>query len=184
MILRVDSLIKGSALHGPGLRYVIVTQGCHTNCPGCNAQQTFDPKGGRSLDTNDIVKEIYEGDGEMYNGITFTGGEPFLQADALSEIAGYIIRANSTKINRETFKPKDIICYTGYTYEEIQKLIGNGANSYMKLLCSIDYLIDGKYDKDKAFEGSKAVSTSNQRIIDVKETLRQRQVVEIDKLTW
>ena len=123
MILRVDSLIKGSVLHGPGLRYVIVTQGCHTNCPGCNAQQTFDPKGGRSLDTNEIVKEIYEGDGEMYNGITFTGGEPFLQADALSELAGYIIRANSTKINKETFKQKDIICYTGYTYEEIQQLI-------------------------------------------------------------
>ena len=54
----------------------------------------------------------------------------------------------------------------------------------MKLLCSIDYLIDGKYDKDKVADESKYVSTKNQRIIDVKETLRQKEIVEIDKLTW
>ena len=183
MILRVDSLIKGSTLHGPGLRYVIVTQGCHTNCPGCNAPQTHDPKAGRSFSTDDIVKEIYE-QADLYHGVTFTGGEPFLQADALSEIANTIIRLNSTQINKELFEPKDIIVYTGYTYEEIQDLIKQGANSYMKLLCSIDYLVDGKYDKDKAIDGSKYVSTENQRIIDVRATLRQKEIVEIDKFTW
>lgn len=183
MIVRVDSLIKGSVLHGPGLRYVVVTQGCHTNCPGCNAPQTHDPKAGRSFSTQDIAREIYE-QADLYNGVTFTGGEPFLQADALSEIANAVIRLNSTKINQDLIEPKTIIVYTGYTYEQIQELIKQGANSYMKLLCSIDYLIDGKYDKDKVTDESKYVSTKNQRIIDVKETLRQKEVVEIDKLTW
>jgi len=183
MKFKVNSLIKGSVSHGPGLRYVVVTQGCHTKCLGCNAQQTFDPNDGQFVDTMDIIIDIYNGDGGIYNGVTFTGGEPFLQADALYEICNAIIRANSTQINVELFQPKTIICYTGYTYEEIQKLISEGANSYMKLLCSIDYLIDGKYDKDKPTE-SKYYGSSNQRIIDVKESLRQKKVVTVDELTW
>ena len=58
MNLRISRIIKDSIIDGPGKRFVIFTQGCYHNCPGCNSSQTHDPTGGKNIDTDEILKQI------------------------------------------------------------------------------------------------------------------------------
>jgi anaerobic ribonucleoside-triphosphate reductase activating protein len=169
--LRVAGIVKDSIVDGPGLRYAIFVQGCYHNCEGCHNPQTHDPKGGFMVDTDDIYNEVISN--TTYSGVTFSGGEPFLQADALADLA--------VNINRAGFHELDIICYTGYTYEYLKKMIDEeGIKSYMRLLYNIDYLIDGPFIKDRASLDCKWRGSTNQRIIDVKASIKEGKVVEVD----
>lgn len=169
-LLKVAGFAKNSVVDGPGIRYTIFTQGCYHNCEGCHNPQTHSPVGGYFANTDDIYEEIIKN--KTYNGITFSGGEPFLQADALADLA--------IKINRTKTYEFDIICYSGFTYEEIQNIIKEGCLSYSRLLSNIDYLIDGKFDKDKASLDCKWRGSTNQRIIDVRKSLQSGQIVETE----
>lgn len=170
-ILKVAGFNKESIVDGPGLRYTIFVQGCYHKCEGCHNPTTHDPKGGFCVDTKDILEEFKKN--PMYNGITFSGGEPFLQADQLADIA-ISLKHDST------FKG-DIICYTGYTYEHLMKSIKEeGIMSYMRLLYNIDYLIDGPFVKDKSSLDCKWRGSTNQRIIDVKASIASNTVVEVE----
>lgn len=168
--LRVAGFAKNSVVDGPGIRYTIFTQGCYHNCEGCQNPQTHNPNEGYFVDTDDIYEEFIKN--STYSGITFSGGEPFLQADALADLAN--------KINNVGIHELDIICYTGFTYEEIQNTINEGCFSYSRLLTSIDYLIDGRFDKDKVSLDCKWRGSTNQRIIDVRKSLKTGQVVETE----
>ena len=168
--LKVAGFAKNSTVDGPGIRYTIFAQGCYHNCIGCHNQQTHDPNWGYFVDIEDIYKEILES--TMYSGVTFSGGEPFLQADALTELAN--------KIKSNPDNELDIICYTGFTYEEILQIIKDGCFSYSRLLSSIDYLIDGQFEQDKASLDCLWRGSTNQRIIDVKESLKTNSIVETE----
>lgn len=173
--IRVAGITKDSIVDGPGLRYVVFAQGCYHKCEGCHNPQTHDPQAGISMDTDKIFEEFISN--PTYTGITFSGGEPFLQADAFADLAIKIRRyLNESQDKREL----SIICYTGYTYEELKKAIGEGVMSYMRLLYNIDYLIDGRFEKDKASLDCAWRGSTNQRIIDANESLRTGTLVEAD----
>ena len=114
-----------------------------------------------------IKKEIDLLEGQT--GITFSGGDPFFQAESCSEIARYCQE-----------KGLNVWCYTGFTYEKLLELsIKN--ESILNFLSQIDVLVDGKFIQeqksyDAIFRGSK-----NQRIIDVKSSLRENKVCLVDK---
>lgn len=167
--LKVAGFAKNSIVDGPGIRYVIFTQGCYHKCEGCQNPQTHNPNEGKLIDINEILDEILES--TMIEGVTFSGGEPFLQADALAELAVRIKRSD---------KNFSIICYTGYTYEELTKIIESGVLSYFKLLSNVDYLIDGRFEQDKASLNCNWRGSTNQRIIDVKQSLAQKTIVEVE----
>lgn len=167
--LKVAGFAKNSIVDGPGIRYVIFTQGCYHKCEGCQNPQTHNPNEGKPIDINEILDEILGS--TMIEGVTFSGGEPFLQADALAELAVQIKRAD---------KSLNIICYTGYTYEELTKIIESGVLSYFKLLSNVDYLIDGRFEQDKASLNCNWRGSTNQRIIDVKQSLAQKTIVEVE----
>lgn len=168
--IRVSGIIKESIVDGPGIRYVVFTQGCYHKCEGCHNPQTHDPEGGFLTDTDKIYDEFVAN--PMYEGITFSGGEPFLQSDALADLAIKIKRSHPDKT---------IICYTGYTYEQIKKAIDTDRiMSYMRLLYNIDYLIDGRFDKDKASLDCKYRGSTNQRIIDVKMSIAENMVIPVE----
>ncbi len=160
--LQPDSIVDGE-----GIRTVIWTQGCPHNCFGCHNPMTHDYEGGALVDIEEVYDII---DGlENQDGITFSGGDPFVQPQACAEIAKY---ARSKGYN--------IWAYTGYTYEQIINLSKKN-KSYMNFLKEIDVLIDGKFELDKksfevVFRGS-----TNQRIIDVKKSLEKDEVVTIKK---
>ena len=91
----------------------------------------------------------------LLDGVTFSGGEPFLQAKALSELAKKI---KDTGLN--------LYVYTGFTYEEL--LSGaNDENFWGELLKYTDFLVDGKFEEDKKHYTLLFKGSENQRIIDV-----------------
>ena len=79
--LRISGIVEESIVDGPGLRYVVFTQGCPHHCPGCHNPQTHDFDGGEFRNTDDILRQFMEN--PLLSGITFSGGEPFVQADRM-----------------------------------------------------------------------------------------------------
>ena len=101
MNIRLASPITyDSIVDGPGLRAVIWTQGCNHNCKGCHNPQTHDTCGGHIVDSLYIISEINKL--RLHRGITLSGGEPFMQSEALLDIA-----KESKKLNL------DVWAYTG-----------------------------------------------------------------------
>lgn len=161
MELRVAGIVKESVVDGPGFRYVIFAQGCNHGCKGCHNPDTHSLNGGYVVETDDILEDIKQN--KYIDGVTFSGGEPFLQPEPFIHIAEKLRKAN---IN--------IVCYTGYTYEE---LIESKEESQIKLLGLVDILIDGPYIEALRNLGLAFRGSMNQRIIDVKNSMKERKVV-------
>lgn len=153
-----------SIVDGPGLRMVIWTQGCIHNCKDCHNPQTHDLCGGYEVETNDIIDKIKSL--KLQKGITLSGGEPFLQPEALEEISK---EAKNSRL--------DIWAYTGFTFEQ---LLDKKNPSYFKnlnLLKQIDILVDGKFMINRKDISLKFRGSSNQRIINVQQSLKYKQII-------
>ena len=139
---------------GPGKRYVLWVQGCERSCPGCIAENAHNMEAGTPIPIDALALEIALSDAE---GLTVSGGEPFLQAEELAELIRQI-RAR---------RPMGVIVYTGNLYEDLMKAPGAQG-----LLARTDLLIDGPYiqelDDGKSLRGS-----ANQRIIPLTELYRE-----------
>ena len=83
--LRLAGVIRESIVDGPGIRLVIFAQGCPHKCPGCHNPATHDPEGGYDSDPQQILEAIREN--PILQGVTFSGGDPFLQADGFAQLA-------------------------------------------------------------------------------------------------
>ena len=153
--LRIAGIEPESIVDGPGFRYVIFVQGCPHHCPGCHNPQTHDFAGGHEADPEQILREIRYN--PLLRGVTFSGGEPFAQADALAALAARI---------REECPGKTLAVYSGFTLEQLEKKAA-AEPGVKALLNACDLLIDGpfvlaKRDLSLRFRGS-----SNQRLIDL-----------------
>ena len=153
--VRVAGLIEESIVDGPGLRFVLFVQGCHTHCPGCQNPQTWDFEGGELVSCQAILERILND--PLVHGVTFSGGEPFEQAEALEPLA--------VELRRRGYH---LMAFSGYTFEEL--LTKPGCRPFLSLL---DLLVDGPFIQDQKslelrFRGSK-----NQRIIDVQASIAQ-----------
>lgn len=166
MKIRVAGLVKESIVDGPGLRYVVFVQGCKHNCQGCHNPKTHDFGGGYLIEIDEIIKEIRAN--PLIDGMTISGGEPLEQP---KELIPLIQKARDLN--------KNIIIYTGYTYEAIQKA-GKIRREWTTLLELTDILIDGPFQKDKEDPLLKFRGSQNQRIIDVKESLRMNKAVILE----
>ena len=164
-ILRISGTVKDSVVDGPGHRFVIFTQGCHMNCEGCNRPENLDPTKGKSVSIDTLFNEIEEVKDNI-DGVTFSGGEPFLQAEALASLGRMI----KDKLNLE------IITYTGYSIELISNEIQSNNLDWMRLLTVTDFIVDGKYEKDKP---SDKFGSDNQRMIDVNKSDIKNEVYKI-----
>lgn len=152
-ILRLAGIEEESIVDGPGIRLTIFTQGCTRNCKGCHNPETHPLDKGKLYSINQIL-DLYKKN-PLYQGITFSGGEPLIHREILIDLAKEIKKLKG-----------DIVLYTGYTYEELlnwYKLFND--NTIIDLLSLVDILIDGKFiEEEKSleleFRGSK-----NQQII-------------------
>lgn len=141
-----------------GIRYVVFTQGCPHHCPGCQNPETWSFDGGEIKDTADIIKEFSSN--PLLDGITLSGGEPFKQREACTELA---------KAAHE--RGLSVWCYTGYTYE---KLFVMCRRSVFELLNNIDVLVDGRFEQDKKSLDLHFKGSSNQRIFYLKDGAIER----------
>lgn len=161
MEIRLSGVVNDSIVDGSGLRLTVFTQGCHHNCPDCHNPQTHDPQGGYAGDTDLILKVLAEN--PLLDGVTLSGGEPFLQPLPCLHIAEGAKKLGLT-----------VWAYTGYLWEE---LIDSKNAEILAFLKQIDVLIDGPFlleqrSLDLLFCGSK-----NQRLIDVKKSLEAKKII-------
>lgn len=161
-VLQSDSIVDGE-----GIRAVLWTQGCLHKCPGCHNPQTHSFDDGFSVDIREIEDQIDELEGQ--DGITFSGGDPLYQVDACLELAKYI---KAKKMN--------IWCYTGFTFEGLMALAKDNPK-IIEFLKTIDVLIDGPFVLEKKSYDCIFRGSTNQRIIDSKNSVKNKKVVLVDK---
>ncbi len=165
MKLRLFGTANDSIVDGPGLRYTVFVQGCTHNCKGCHNPESHDINGGYEKDIEEIFAEICAN--PLLDGVTFSGGEPFLQAKALYELG---IKIKSKGLN--------LYVYTGFTFEQL--LCGaNSENYWSKLLGICDFLIDGRFEEDKKHYKLLFKGSDNQRIIDVSQSLKDNKIIVV-----
>lgn len=168
-LLRIAGTIEESIVDGIGMRYVVFVQGCPHHCNGCHNPETWDYTRGRFVTVVDLANDIIKN--PMLSGVTFSGGEPFMQAYALNELRRtlqYYCRTHNRKF--------DFTVYSGYTLEELQsrktKATTKSGKSYIlepdasiyTLLNNIDYLVDGEFQIDKKSMNCKFRGSSNQKM--------------------
>lgn len=164
--LRLSGICYESLVNGPGIRRVIFAQGCIHNCKGCFNPDTHDFNGGEEREIASILKDIKEN--PLLQGVTFSGGDPFEQAEGFALLAKGIKEMGL-----------NIWCYTGYTIEYILQNLHSHKGFY-DLLSNIDVLVDGEFIEEKADSTLKFRGSSNQRIINVPESLERMDAVAVD----
>ncbi|MFY9176156.1 MAG: anaerobic ribonucleoside-triphosphate reductase activating protein [Caldicoprobacterales bacterium] len=161
--IRIAGIIKESIVDGPGIRLVVFAQGCPHQCRGCHNPQTHPFEGGKIVTIEEILEMVKKN--PLLDGVTFSGGEPFSQAQAFA-VLGH--RLKEIGMN--------IMTYTGYTYEYLLEESRNN-KGFKDLLDVSDILVDGEFDIEQKnlllpFRGSE-----NQRVIDMNKTREQQKIV-------
>lgn len=155
---------------GEGVRNSLYVSGCRFNCPGCYNKIAQNFHYGQPY-TMDLEDQIIADTGQSYvQGLTLLGGEPFLNTSVCLQL--------TRRIRREFGHSKDIWSWSGYTWEELMQ----DSDDKLALLHEIDILVDGRFmlaqkDLTLQFRGS-----SNQRVINVPQSLAAGHVVLWDKL--
>ncbi|MBO4524764.1 MAG: anaerobic ribonucleoside-triphosphate reductase activating protein, partial [Ruminococcus sp.] len=165
MELRIAGTVNDSIVDGPGIRFTIFVQGCPHDCKGCHNPQTHDFNGGIIISTEVLLEKI-KGN-PLLDGVTFSGGEPFCQAQALASLGKEIKKLGL-----------NIITYTGYTFEKLFE--SRDQNNWDELLKVTDILIDGPFILEQKDWEIKFRGSSNQRYIDCQESIKQGRAVETD----
>ncbi len=147
MRIRVLDIAYQTMADGPGFRTAIYCAGCAHHCPGCHNPQSWDFEAGKWMEVDELL-DIIKAD--SMSNVSFSGGDPFYQAEAFTELA--------RRIKTET--DKTIWCWTGFSYEEVL-----ADEKMAAMLPWLDVLVDGPFlleqrDTTLLFRGS-----PNQRII-------------------
>ncbi len=160
-MLRMYGTVEDSIVDGVDLRFGVFVQGCAHHCPGCHNEESQDYDGGYLVSTEEIEKQILA---SHRTKVTFSGGEPFDQAEALYELA--------SRLKNKGF---NLWIYSGYLYENL--LEGHPSEWATKLLALCDVLVDGPFVQklhsyDLLWKGS-----SNQRVIDLNKTRESGKII-------
>ena len=159
--MRIASTIADSIVDGPGLRFTVFTQGCPHRCPGCHNPDTHDPAGGREVSLEELEGQIAAN--PLIQGLTLSGGEPFLQAGECAKLARW---ARARGLN--------VWVYTGYTYEQ---LLERGDVDTLELLHAAHVLVDGPFVLQRKSYAALFRGSANQRLIDLPASLARGQAV-------
>lgn len=159
-MLNLAGDLDNSLANGPGMRYVLFTQGCSHNphCKGCQNQHTWNKDTICRLISVDDELEIIKNNMPIISGVTFSGGEPFDQAAELSELA---VKCHKLKLN--------VMCYSGFTYEELLNKAALYEPGISSLLENIDILVDGRFEIDNQEGKGSYRGSKNQRMIYLKD---------------
>lgn len=157
--ISVLDILYDTTVDGPGFRTSIYAAGCIHKCLECHNPQSWDYANGQEYSIEELFDIVSVSE---FANVTFTGGDPLIQVNEFTELAKKI----------KTFTHKNIWCYTGFTFEQINK-----SQKLSQILPFLDVLVDGKYmnnlyNEDLPFRGS-----SNQRIIDVPKTLQTEEII-------
>ncbi len=143
--MRVHDILENTVVNGPGNRICVWLQGCRRDCAGCFNQAARSIDGGMEMSVEDLMLRISAGN---YDGVSFSGGEPFLQYAELKQLSMRIREAGM-----------NVFVFTGFTYDEIRD------NPEMRdVLEYVDYLADGPYIREIPSKCS-LTGSGNQRVL-------------------
>ena len=157
--IRISGIVEESIVDGPGLRYVLFTQGCPHHCEGCHNPATHPFEGGRLVSPDWVFDDVRKN--PIVRGVTFSGGEPFSQSGRLAALA---VRLRAAGYG--------LVSYTGYLYEELL-----ADPRHRSLLNQLDLLVDGPFVLAQKSLTIRFRGSRNQRIIDVPRSLESGSVV-------
>ena len=161
--VRIAGALRHSSVNGPGVRYVLFFQGCPHHCPNCQNPDTWDPDGGIEFPTSQVIEAVLQT--RYLDGVTFSGGDPLLQAEGALEIARAIRKADLS-----------LWIYTGWTYEQVRD--GAAGRAACELLQTAAVLVDGPYMEKFRSDSVIYRGSSNQRLVDLAQTIRSGVVTE------
>ncbi|MCQ4087399.1 anaerobic ribonucleoside-triphosphate reductase activating protein [Saccharibacillus sp. JS10] len=164
--MNICGYIPESINEGEGLRAAIFISGCRHGCPGCFSPQTWNFKYGTPFDLarqKQIIQQI--ADNPLLDGLTILGGDPFFSA---AEVGDFIDLA------REQIPNLNIWLYTGYTFE---KIAADPSSTRYDLLIRGQVLVDGRFEQDLRDLSLPHRGSSNQRLIDIPQSLKQGEAV-------
>jgi len=166
-MLELSGIVSDSIVDGPGIRTTIFSQGCPHHCPGCHNPETWEFGCGTPMEEDTVLQIVRSN--PLCRGVTFSGGEPFAQADGFAKL-GRLLKANGY----------EVASYSGYTFEQLL----HGTPDQRALLETIDVLIDGPFlqaekSLELSFRGSR-----NQRILDVPASLQAGCAVGVTSPRW
>lgn len=166
--MKISGFYDESISNGIGWRAVLFVSGCPHKCPGCHNKEAQDYNNGEEFNKAEILSKIKNN--SILKGVTISGGEPLCKEN-IAEVLEFI---KDVKNIRPEF---NIWCYSGYT---IEQLLNRKDDITKKCLNQIDVLVDGPFIQEKKDPELKFRGSSNQRILDVKSTLKMNKCVELD----
>ena len=165
---------KTDIADGLGVRVSLFVSGCTNHCKHCFQPETWDFHYGKPF-TAETEEELMKALSPSYiNGLSLLGGEPF-EPENQRVLLPFVRRV------RAAFPDKDVWCYTGFTLEK--DLLSEGrvrCEATDELLSLIDVLVDGRFEEEKKSAALKFCGSSNQRLIDLKKTLREGRIILLD----
>lgn len=160
--IRLSSKLElDSVVNGDGLRMVVWFQGCLHACVGCHNEETWAIDGGYVYDIEQLKSDIKQNYHKYIDGITFSGGDPLFQIEALKQLVPY---AKSLGLN--------VWLYSGDRFEMLMK-----DNDFKYLSEYIDVLVDGRFTQQLLDLNLDYRGSSNQRLIDVQQSLINNKIV-------
>lgn len=164
--MKIAGFYDESISNGLGWRAVLFVSGCPHHCPGCHNKEAQDFNYGEEFNEEEILKRIKEN--SILNGITISGGEPLCKEN----IPGVLKFIKDVKEIRPEF---NVWCYSGYTLDQ---LIDRNDEETNECLNQIDVLVDGRFVEAKKDPTLKFRGSSNQRILDLKQSLQTHKFIE------
>ena len=161
---RIAGTVRHSSVDGPGVRYVVFFQGCPHHCPGCQNPDTWDPGAGEEVAVDDLIDELSRT--RFLDGITLSGGDPFVQPEAVMALADAAREKGLT-----------VWAYTGWTWEALQN--GAAGEAAKDALSHIDVLVDSPFVEELLRRECIYRGSSNQRLIDVPASLKAGEAVDV-----
>lgn len=156
--------------NGEGIRVTLFVSGCTHHCKHCFNPETWNFNYGKEFNS-EVEKQIIESlEPDYINGLTLLGGEPF-------EVENQRVLFPFVKKVKEKYPNKTIWAYSGYTYEQLTQEGAPNCEVTKELLSLIDVLVDGEFVENLKNLKLKFRGSSNQRIIDVQETIKKGQIV-------
>lgn len=144
--------------NGEGIGTALFVSGCPFHCEGCFNPETWDYEYGKEFTQKTLISLIEATDKPYISRISILGGEPLVPVNL--ETVSLIIESL-----KKRFPEKRIWIYSGYTYESLNK-------NQLRVISKADILVDGQFIKEKKDLNLKFRGSSNQRIIDIQQTIK------------
>ena len=164
--MKYAKIKKCDVANGPGVRVSLFVSGCNHHCKNCFNPETHDFNGGKEFTDETIEKVLSLCDASHIEGLSILGGEPLhpKNIEASTKLA---------KSFKEKYPNKNLWLWSGYLYENL-------LNNY-EIINYIDILVDGVYKDELHNPTLSWRGSSNQRVIDVKKSLKNDKIVLIEE---